>query len=263
LSRVAGLFERLRSEARLGLLTYLTVGYPELNSTPSLVEAVLRAGADLVELGIPFSDPLAEGKTIQRTTARALRNGVTLDFCLETARSCRAHTEAPMVFMGYLNPILAHGVDRFAHDAVAAGIDGVIIVDLSLEEAHEIQRTMQAAGLDLILFLAPTSTEQRIETVARLASGFIYCIAVTGVTGSRDKISADVDELLRRVRARTDTPLALGFGISRPEHLQQLEGKVDAAAVGSALLDAIEEGRPEESAAGFVSGLLKGVRVAG
>jgi len=263
MSRIPELFQRLRSVGRLGLLTYLTVGYPELDSTLSLVEAVLRAGADLVELGIPFSDPIAEGKTIQGTTARALRNGVTLDFCLKTAHQCRTRTEAPLVLMGYLNPILAYGIERFARDSASAGVDGVIIVDLALEEAHEIQRAMQGAGLDLILFLAPTSTEARIETVAKLASGFIYCIAVTGVTGSRDKIGADVEDLLHKVRARTDVPLALGFGIAKPEHLQQVEGKVDAAIVGSALLDAIDESRPAESAAEFVSGMLKGVRVAG
>lgn len=256
MSRISQLFDRLRAEDRLGLFTYVTVGYPRIDSTPDIVAALVDAGADLVELGVPFSDPLAEGRTIQATTQRALANGVTVAHCLDTARRCREQTEVPMVFMGYLNPILAYGVDRFCADARAAGIDGLIIPDVSMEETSDLHRACQEAGLDLVFFVAPTSTEARMKTVARLATGFIYCIAVTGVTGSRTEIAADVDKLLAKIRELTSTPLALGFGISRPEHLAQLKGKADAAIVGSALLDHVTEEDPAGSAAAFVRELL-------
>jgi tryptophan synthase alpha chain len=254
--------ERLRAEGRLGLFTYVTIGYPELDSTPDIACALVDAGADLIELGVPFSDPLAEGRTVQRTTARALRNGVTVAHCLDTVRAIRARTDAPLVLMGYTNPVLAYGVDRFAADAAGAGVDGLIVVDLALEEAGALRAACDAAGLDLILFIAPTSTEARVRTVIEHASGFIYCISVTGVTGVRDELPAEVDAMLERVRALTDTPLALGFGISKPEHLRSLSGKVDAAIVGSALLDAIDERRPADSAAEFVHH-LRGDALAG
>jgi tryptophan synthase alpha chain len=250
------MFDRLRAEGRLGLFTYVTVGYPQLDSTPDMVEALVGAGAELVELGVPFSDPLAEGRTIQATTHRALVNGVTVAHCMETARQCRARINVPMVFMGYLNPILAYGVDRFCADATAAGVDGLIVPDLAMEETSELHRACREAGLDLVFFVAPTSTEARIKMVAELATGFIYCIAVTGVTGSRETISPDVDKLLAKIKGLTSTPLALGFGISRPEHLRQLNGKVDAAIVGSALLDHVREDDPAGSAAAFVRELL-------
>jgi tryptophan synthase alpha chain len=253
-SRIAPLFDRLRAEDRLGLLTYITVGYPELDSTPDIALALAEAGADLIELGIPFSDPLAEGRTIQATSQRALHNGVNVARCLETAWAIRQRSEVPVVLMGYLNPILAYGVKRFTEHAADVGVDGLIIVDLSLEETGELRAACQGAGLDLIFFLAPTSTEARIRLVAEQATGFIYCISVTGVTGSRQAIGAEVDSLLGRIRAMTSTPLALGFGLSKPEHLRSLQGKVDAAAVGSALLEAIgkSEDDPGAAAAGFV-----------
>lgn len=261
MSRIAPLFDRLRAENRLGLFTYVTVGYPELDSTPEIALALAGAGADLVELGIPFSDPLAEGRTIQATSQRALANGVNVGHCLETAWAIRQRSEVPVVLMGYLNPILAYGVKRFTEHAADAGVDGLIIVDLSLEETGELRAACQGAGLDLIFFLAPTSTEARMRLVAEQATGFIYCISVTGVTGSRQEIGAEVDSLLGRTRAMTSTPLALGFGLSKPEHLQSLHGKVDAAIVGSALLDAIGkvEGDPATAGAEFVAWLRGGV----
>lgn len=254
MSRISPLFDTLRAEQRLGLLAYVTIGYPELNSTPDIALALAGAGADLVELGIPFSDPLAEGRTIQATSQRALANGVTVAHCLETAWEIRQRSEVPIVFMGYLNPILAYGVHRFTEHAADAGVDGLIVVDLSLEETGELRAACQGAGLDLIFFLAPTSTEARMRLVAEQATGFIYCISVTGVTGSRQAIGAEVDSFLGRIRAMTSTPLALGFGLSKPEHLASLRGKVDAAAVGSALLEAIgkSEDDPARAAADFV-----------
>lgn len=250
MSRISPLFDRLRVEERLGLLTYITVGYPNYDSTPEIALALVEAGSDLIELGIPFSDPLAEGRTIQATSQRALQNGVTVAHCLETAWAIRQRSEVPVVLMGYINPILAYGVKRFTEHAADAGVDGLIIVDLSLEETAEIREACRGAGLDLIFFLAPTSTEARMRLVAEQATGFIYCISVTGVTGSRQSIGVEVDSLLGRIRAMTSTPLALGFGLSKPEHLVSLNGKVDAAAVGSALLEAIGKGEDDPATAG-------------
>jgi len=262
-SRIEGLFARLRAEGRLGLFPFVTVGYPQLQDTAPVALAMLEAGADLVELGMPFSDPLAEGRTVQRSTQVALRNGVTLGLCLETAWTCRQRTEAPLVLMGYLNPILRFGIKRFCQGAADAGVDGLIVADLSLEEAGGLAGECRANGIDLVLFLAPTSTEERIRTVARLASGFIYCVSVTGVTGRREDVSTEVDGMLRRIRAHTDLPLVLGFGISKPEHLLALHGKADAVAVGSAVIDAIDPDRPAASAADFVRYLRGGAPVAG
>jgi tryptophan synthase alpha chain len=261
MSRLSSTFERLRADGRLGISMFVTTGHPHLDDTPAIVEALVGAGTDIIELGIPFSDPLAEGRTVQASSQRALENGVTVRFCIETVRKCRERVDIPLVLMGYINPILAYGLDRFCADAVAAGADGLILPDLSMEEAESIHAACRQAGLDLILFVAPTSTEERMNTVAQLATGFIYCISVTGVTGSRDSLPGEVDGMLERMRALTDTPLALGFGISRPEHLQRLAGKVDAAIVGSALIEHMTEDDPAGSAAAFVTQLTGGAAV--
>ncbi|GAC1577104.1 MAG: tryptophan synthase subunit alpha [Candidatus Dormibacteria bacterium] len=261
MSRLASTFVNLRAADRLGVSMFVTIGYPHLEDTPAIVEALVEAGTDFIELGVPFSDPLAEGRSVQRSSQAALRNGVTVSFCLEAVRKCREKVDVPLVLMGYINPLLAYGLERFCGDAAAAGVDGLIVADLSMEEADTIHRACRAAGLDLILFIAPTSTEERMRTVARLATGFIYCISVTGVTGSREKVGAEVNGMLQRIRALTDTPLALGFGISRPEHLVQLEGRVDAAIVGSALVDHITEEDPAGSAAAFVRAMRGGAAV--
>lgn len=249
------MFERLGG-ARPAFCGYLTVGYPHRDSTPDIAAAIVDAGVDMIELGIPFSDPLGEGRTIQRTSQAALRNGVSTAFCLETTRLVRQAVDVPLVLMGYINPILAYGVEAFCEAAAEAGADGLIVVDIAIEEMEGLHRAARAAGLDLVLLVAPTSTDERIAMVARLASGFIYCIAVTGVTGSREQVGQDVEGLLARVRAHTNVPLGLGFGLSRPEHIRNLAGKVDAAIVGSALLDAITAEAPGASAAGFVRWML-------
>ena len=260
MSRIASLFQQTRAEGRTAFSVYLSIGYPHLDSTPGLVRAVTTAGAEMIELGLPFSDPLAEGRTIQRTSQAALRNGVTTNFCLETAARCRAQTETPIVLMGYVNPVMTYGYERFCHDAATAGVDGLIVVDMALEEADDLHQHCRAAGLDLVFLLAPTSTEARIATVARLASGFVYCVAVTGVTGSRAELPDDLAAFLGRVAARVDLPLGLGFGISTPGHVAELAGKVDAAIVGSALLDAITDEDPEGSAAAFVRWMTGGTQ---
>ncbi|MGI8609301.1 MAG: tryptophan synthase subunit alpha [Candidatus Dormibacteria bacterium] len=262
MSRTSAMFERLHAERRLGVSMFVTVGYPHKHDTPAIAEALVAAGTDFIELGVPFSDPLAEGRSVQGSSLRALKNGVTVPFCLEVAREVRERgVDVPLILMGYINPILAYGLDRFCADAAAAGVDGLIVADLSMEEAEVIHQACRDAALDLILFIAPTSTEERMRTVARLATGFIYCISVTGVTGSRDSLPDEVDGMLERIRALTSTPLALGFGISRPEHLERLAGKVDAAIVGSALVDHITEEDPAGSAAAFVTQIRGGAAV--
>jgi tryptophan synthase alpha chain len=247
-SRIAPAFARLRDERRLGLIAYLTVGYPRLEVTPELVEAAAGAGADLIELGIPFSDPLADGRTIQAASQAALRAGVTVAGALEAARAARTRTAVPMLFMSYLNPMLAFGLDAFCQAARASGIDGLIVPDLPATESADLRRAAEKSHLDLVFFVAPTSSEAGIEAACRAATGFIYCIAVTGVTGARAQLDPALLPLLETVRRHTQLPIVVGFGISRPEHLDALAGKADGVIVASALLDAIGQA-PDRPAA--------------
>jgi len=251
------MFARLRAERRLALIAYLTVGYPKLALTPALVEAAAGAGAEAIELGIPFSDPLADGRTIQATSQLALKAGVTVATALEAAKAARARTEVPLLFMTYLNPILAFGLDRFCRAAHEAGVDGLIVPDLPPTESADLRKTADHAGVDLVFFVAPTSSEAGIEAACRAATGFIYCIAVTGVTGARAQLDPAVLPLIQLVRRHTALPVVVGFGISRPEHLAALEGNADGAIVASALLDAIAQG-PDDATARvreFLTGL--------
>ena len=241
MSRIASTFAALRAERRLGLIAYLTVGYPNLAITPALVEAAARSGADGIELGIPFSDPLADGRTIQAASQAALKGGVTVTRALETATAARRKTDVPLLFMTYLNPILAFGLDRFCRAAAEAGIDGLIVPDLPPAESEDLRRAAAASELDLVFFVAPTSSNAGIAAACRAATGFIYCIAVTGVTGARAQLDAAVVPLIASVRQQTSLPVVVGFGISRPEHLQTLVGHADGAIVASALLDAIAQ----------------------
>ena len=252
------MFARLRAERRLALIAYLTVGYPKLALTPALVEAAAGAGAEAIELGIPFSDPLADGRTIQATSQLALKAGVTVATALEAAKAARARTEVPLLFMTYLNPILAFGLDRFCRAAHEAGVDGLIVPDLPPTESADLRKTADHAGVDLVFFVAPTSSEAGIEAACRAATGFIYCIAVTGVTGARAQLDPAVLPLIQLVRRHTALPVVVGFGISRPEHLAALEGKADGAIVASALLDAIAQG--PDDATGRVREFLTGLR---
>jgi tryptophan synthase alpha chain len=256
--RIAKTFARLRRERRLALIAYLTVGYPTLEMTPSLVEAAAESGADAIELGIPFSDPLADGPTIQAASQVALRGGVSVARALETARAARDKTEAPLLFMTYVNPILSYGLERFCRDAADAGIDGLIVPDLPATESAELRAAADMAGIDLVFFVAPTSHEAGIEAACKAATGFIYCIAVTGVTGARAQLDSSVVPLIRKVRRHTSLPVVVGFGISRPEHLAALEGQADGVIVASALLDAIRN-EPKD-AEGQLRRFLTGLR---
>ncbi|HYM49305.1 MAG TPA: tryptophan synthase subunit alpha [Candidatus Limnocylindrales bacterium] len=229
----------LTGRQSLALLAYVTVGYPTPALTPALVKAIADAGADLIELGIPFSDPLADGPTIQASSQAALRQGVTVAGALEVIRQARALTPAPMLVMSYLNPILAYGIARFCRDAVDAGVDGLIVPDLPPGEAGELRAAAADSGLGLVFFVSPTSSPERMRAACDAATAFVYCIAVTGTTGARDRLDEALLPLLDRVRACTTLPIVVGFGISRPEHLQALQGHADGAIVASALLDAI------------------------
>ena len=260
MKRIAATFARSRADRRLALLAYFTVGYPSLDATPELVEAAAAVGADAIELGIPFSDPLADGPTIQAASQVALKGGVTVERALETARAARAKVEVPILFMTYINPILAYGVDRFARRARDAGIDGLIVPDLPAGEAEPVQAAAASAGLDLVFFVAPTSSEAGLAAACRAATGFVYCIAVTGVTGARGGLDPALLPLIDRIRRHTSLPVVVGFGISRPEHLAALAGKADGVIVASALLDAI--GKAPDDPAEQVRAFLRGLRSA-
>ncbi len=259
MSRLSDTFERAREDGRPVIATFLTVGYPERSSTGALIGAMVDGGVDIIELGAPFSDPLAEGPTIQKSSQIALDQNVTLSDCLDCSRETRARfPETPIVVMGYYNPVLSYGLERFARDAGESGVDGLIVVDLPLEEAGPLQRALGARGIDLIFLLAPTSTVERIRGVAQTGSGFIYCVSVTGVTGARRDLRGDLSEFLDRVKAETDLPLIVGFGISKKEHVDRAFTMADGVAVGSALINLIEQsevGSREEKVREFVRGL--------
>jgi tryptophan synthase alpha chain len=247
MSRIAGTFDGLKASGETGLITFLSVGYPDLEATLGLVPALIAGGAHLVELGIPFSDPLADGATIQRASFHALERGVTTGHCLQTVEQLRAGgVSAPLILMGYYNPLLAYGPDAFCRDAVRAGADGLIVVDLPPEESEELRAACGRNGLDLIYLLAPNSSEERIRLVAELASGFIYCVSLTGVTGARQELPPGLPEFLDRVRKHTLLPLAVGFGISKHKHVQAVARIAEAAVIGSAIIDLIDRSDASE-----------------
>jgi tryptophan synthase alpha chain len=255
------LFERSRPAGRLALLPYVMAGYPTVEATVDLLLGLEAAGADGFELGVPFSDPIADGPTIQAASQVALRNGMTptrVTGLLAEAR--RRGLRAPVALMGYLNPIVHQGVERYCADAAAAGADGLIVPDAPPDEADELAGACRVRGLDLIQFVAPTSSPERIALAARSARGFVYVVSLTGVTGARTELAAGLDDLLERVRAATTTPVVVGFGISRPEHLAHLRGRADGAIVASALINRIDSSReaPVEAGAAFVRELRAG-----
>jgi tryptophan synthase alpha chain len=261
MSQIETTFQRLQTAGRTALMPYLTMGYPKRDSTLTLVPAIAEAGADLIELGIPFSDPLADGPTIQASSQKALENGMTLSLCLEQAASLRGQgVTLPFVFMGYYNPIYQFGIERFAAQAAASGVDGVIIPDLPPEEAQAALDAFESQGLDLVLLLAPTSNATRIQMVTELAQGFIYLVSLVGTTGARGQVAEDLAELVDRVRAETDKPLAVGFGISTPDQAAQVADLADGVIVGSALIEAIGAAEiPEDAARGFITALRAGM----
>ena len=269
--RIKEKFAQLRERRRTGLLPYIMAGYPSLEVTEELVPALVKAGADGIEIGVPFSDPLADGATIQAAGFHALQQGVTLRDCVSLVQRLRSRIpETPLILMGYYNPILNLGLERFCQEAGSATVDGLIVPDLPMEEAGPLSDQSSAHGIHLIPLLAPTSTEERIEMVCAAASGFVYCVSVTGVTGARDYLGSQVPSLVERVRRHTSLPVAVGFGISTREHLVEVGKVADAVAVGSALMRIIQ-GSPRDEivarASRFVEEMqgaapapLKGVR---
>jgi tryptophan synthase alpha chain len=240
-TRISKRFAELRASGELGIVAYIMAGDPSLDATLKFVLALAEAGADVIELGVPFSDPLADGPTIQRASERALKAGTTLAGVLDLVRRIRQSSQVPLVLFSYYNPILQMGLEKFASVAAAAGADGVLVTDLTPEESDDYRRILAAHHLDTIFLGAPTSTDERLAKIAGCSSGFLYLISRTGVTGAKDALPDDLPALLRRARSVTQLPIAVGFGISLPGHVSVLGGLADAAVVGSALVSEIEK----------------------
>lgn len=247
-SRIARCFDALRASGEMGIVAYITAGDPTLDATRRFVLALAEAGADIIELGVPFSDPVADGPTIQRASERALKSGTTLEKILALVREIRRSSDVPIVLFSYYNPVLQMGLDRFASTAAEAGADGVLITDLTPEEAADYRGAVSARGLDTIFLAAPTSTDERLAKIAACSTGFLYIVSRTGVTGAKDSLPEDLPALLRRARAVTKLPTAVGFGISLPGHVSILGGLADAAVVGSALVSEIERAESADAA---------------
>lgn len=261
MSRIAAAFARIQAETRTALVTYVTAGDPDMETTGRILQAIDAAGADVIELGVPFSDPLADGPVIQRASERALAAGASLGKTLSLVAYLRPSIKAPIVLFTYANPVLRMGVDTFVKRASAAGVDGVLMLDLPIEEAAAFNASLEAAGIDLIFLLSPTSTAERIEAAARSGRGFLYAISRLGVTGARADMDGGAEQMIARIRRHTSLPVALGFGLSRPEHVRAACRYADAAVVGSALVQRIAESSesgedPAEAAGIFVGWLL-------
>src|SRR6267143_1893523 len=241
-TRISKRFAELRASGELGIVAYITAGDPSLDASLKFVRALADAGADVIELGVPFSDPLADGPTIQRASERALKAGTTLTAVLDLVRRIRQSSQVPLVLFSYYNPILQMGLEKFASSAASAGADGVLATDLTPEESEEYRRILQQHHLDTIFLGAPTSTDERMAKIAACSSGFLYLISRTGVAGAKDALPGDPPALLRRARSATKLPIAAGFGISLPGHVSVLGGLADAAVIGSALVSEIEKG---------------------
>ena len=241
MTRISRLFERLRAERRPALIAYITAGDPSPHQTPEIVAALERGGADLIELGVPFSDPIADGPVIQRGSDRALKAGTTLRTVLDIAAQIRKRSEIPLLLFTYMNPVLRYGLEALAKAAVDSGIDGCLLTDLSVEEADPYIQVMRKAGLDTVFLAAPTSSERRMELVAKYSTGFVYLVSRTGVTGERTSMSDSVEPLVRAMRGVTQLPLAVGFGISTADHVRAVGAVADGVVVGSAFERVIEE----------------------
>ncbi|MBE3127929.1 MAG: tryptophan synthase subunit alpha [Candidatus Atribacteria bacterium] len=238
--RIEKNLRRSRERGRKSLIIYITAGDPDLKVTEELVYSIAQAGADVVELGIPFSDPLADGPTVQQASQRALNGKVTIPKILNTIEKIRKKSSIPIALMTYYNPIFYYGLDRFVSNSKAVGADGLIVPDLPLEESKELRDITERFGIELIPFITPTTTSERIEAITKVAQGFIYCVSVTGVTGIRENLSLDVAEMIRKIRPYTDVPLAIGFGISNTKQAKEMIKYSDAIIVGSAVIKIIE-----------------------
>ncbi|NLF16572.1 MAG: tryptophan synthase subunit alpha [Lentisphaerae bacterium] len=264
MNRIDAAFKACRRDRRKALVAFLTAGDPDLDATAEIVPALAAAGADIIELGVPFSDPMADGPTIQESSQRALAAGTTLDGILECVRRLRRQTQVPLVLFSYYNVIFRHGLDRLAAEAAAAGVDGLLLVDVPLEELDEVRPSCRQAGLPLIRLVAPTTPPERLERICRDAEGFVYCITVTGVTGARAALPADLAAELARARAASPVPVVAGFGIASPEMARTVAAHADGVVVGSALVKCLAGpgGRAERIAAGaaFIASLAEALR---
>ncbi len=262
-SRIARRFDELRSAGDLGLVAFVTAGDPSLAASEEICLSLADAGADVIELGVPFSDPVADGPTIQRSSERALRNGVTLGDVIGLVKRLRQKTQVPLVLFGYFNPVLQMGLEKFAAEAANAGADGALLTDVTPEESGEYIAAMRARNLDTVFLGAPTSYDERLKSIAQVSSGFLYLISRTGVTGAKDALAEDLPAFLRRARKTTSLPIAVGFGISLPGHVSMLGGLADAAVVGSALVSEIEHASGANDAARAVAEKVRSLKQAG
>jgi len=239
MSRLTPAFDRLKNGAGPGLVTYVTAGDPDLARSREILLALGRAGADVIEVGVPFSDPIADGPAIQRASERALAAGSHLEAALDLVASVRSSISSPLVLFTYVNPVLRLGVEEFVRRAATAGVDGVLLLDLPIEEAEPVRRALDAHGIDQVFLVSPTTTDVRLREASRLGRGFLYAISRLGVTGTRDAVAITARPLVDRIRTVTTLPVALGFGVSRPEHVREIAGFADAAVVGSAIVQQI------------------------
>ena len=249
MSRIASVFTRANHTA---LIPYITVGYPNIATTLEVAPLLVRNGCDIIELGVPFSDPLADGATIQRASHEALRQGVTPRLCLEVAQELRRQIEIPLVFMTYYNPVLKFGLEQFCSKCAEVGIDGLIIPDLPPEEGQKLETSTGSHGLDLIYLLSPASTEERIRLVAAKASGFVYLVSLTGVTGARNTLPRALEGFVASVRKETEKPLCVGFGVSTPEQARRIARVADGVIVGSRIIQLLDEDKSLKNACSFV-----------
>ncbi|PYS98121.1 MAG: tryptophan synthase subunit alpha [Acidobacteria bacterium] len=259
MSRIAERFQRLAADGRKGFIPFVTAGDPSLETSLEIVLKLADLGADVIELGVPFSDPMADGPTIQRSSQRALCNHVTLADVLKLARRFRAARTTPLVLFSYLNPLLSYGFEKLCRDAAATGIDGILITDAVDDEAEEFSRMLETEGLDLISLIAPTTSDERLERIAKSSRGFLYAVSRAGVTGAQQNVSSDASKLVERARKFTGLPIAVGFGISTAEQISGVWRFADAAVVGSAIVKVIEDSvdnDPVEVVNEFVSGLV-------
>ncbi len=260
MSRIENTFADLKREGRRGFIPFITAGDPDLSTTKDLIIELARTGATVIELGVPFSDPMADGPVIQRASERALRHGFGLSEILQTIKEARRETDVPIVLFSYFNPLLQFGLENLAREAEHAGVDGILVTDLAPEEAGRFAAMLRAHEIDMIFLVAPTSTDERLKMVAERASGFIYAVSRAGVTGARAEMSVEAEALVKRVRQCSDLPVAVGFGISNPEHVADVWRYADAAVVGSAIVELIEKraGTPDLllKVAGFTRSLV-------
>ncbi len=266
MSRIAPTFDRLKSEGRKALIPYVTAGFPYADITPDLMHAMVSAGADVIELGVPFSDPMADGPVIQKAGEKALSLGIGTAQVLEMVRSFRQkNDDTPVVLMGYANPVerydLRHGKDAFVRDAAAAGVDGVLIVDYPPEECEDFAATLKQHGMDLIFLLAPTSTDERMQQVARVASGYVYYVSLKGVTGAGHLDTGAVEAMLPRIRAHVSVPVGVGFGIRDAETARAIGRVADAVVIGSKIIQLLED-QPHEKVTTVATDFLRGIRKA-